>query len=264
MTQLANQKSLDTTHIQSAGGNHRSVIFRCDNQPTIIVQWSSGATTQPATTSIIVLDLSGATTQSTDHNASSTRASIKFRLNMPMTQLANQKSLHITHIQSAGGNHRSVIFRCDNQPTIIVQWSSGATTQPATTSMIVLDLSGATTQSTDHNASSTRASIKFRLNILKPRSLKQLPQLYRALSSSKSKLRSVRNHLPKAAQERKNHWTTIARISNSATTSRSLNTPIQVSKLVSIESPKEDELSATNLAPNGGVNRRQSQEIGFE
>ncbi|KZV40212.1 hypothetical protein F511_27598 [Dorcoceras hygrometricum] len=70
-----------------------------------------------------------------------------------------------------------------------------------------------------------------------------LPQLYRALSSSKSKLRSVRNHLPKAAQERKNHWTTIAKISNSATTSRSLNSSIQVSKVVSIESPKEYELT---------------------
>ncbi|KZV41377.1 putative pectinesterase/pectinesterase inhibitor 51 [Dorcoceras hygrometricum] len=42
-----------------------------------------------------------------------------------------------------------------------------------------------------------------------------------------------------------------------STTSRSLNKPIQSSKLVSIESPKEYELSASNLAPNGGVNRRQ-------
>ncbi|KZV19722.1 proline-rich family protein [Dorcoceras hygrometricum] len=36
------------------------------------------------------------------------------------------------------------------------QWSSGATTQPATTSMIALDPSGTTTQPTDHSASSTR------------------------------------------------------------------------------------------------------------
>ncbi|KZV43989.1 hypothetical protein F511_27036 [Dorcoceras hygrometricum] len=67
--------------------------------------------------------------------------------------------------KSAGGNHRSVIFRCDKQPTIIVQWYSDATTQSATTSMIALDLSGATTQLANKNASSIRKSIKFRLNI---------------------------------------------------------------------------------------------------
>ncbi|KZV52359.1 glutamate receptor 2.7 [Dorcoceras hygrometricum] len=99
---------------------------------------------------------------------------------------------------------------------------------------------------------------------LRPHSLKQLPQLYRALSSSKSKLRTRRNHLLKAAQERKNHWTTIAKISNSATISRSLNSSIQVSKLVSVENPKEDELSATTLAPNGGVNRWQLVDKGLE
>ncbi|KZV16410.1 MADS-box transcription factor 6 [Dorcoceras hygrometricum] len=40
--------------------------------------------------------------------------------------------------------------------TITAQWSSGARTHPATTLMIALDLSGATTQLADHNASSTR------------------------------------------------------------------------------------------------------------
>ncbi|KZV25265.1 hypothetical protein F511_39055 [Dorcoceras hygrometricum] len=154
------------------------------------------------------------------------------------------------HSQSASGNHRSMIFRCDNQPTITTQWYSSTTAQQATTSMIALDLSSTTTQQADHNSSSIRTSIKFRLNI--------------ALSSSKSKLRSVRNHLPKAAQERKNHRTTIAKISNSATTSCSLNSSIQVSKLVSIERSKEDELSDTNIAPNGGVNRRQYHEIWFD
>ncbi|KZV32568.1 hypothetical protein F511_36776 [Dorcoceras hygrometricum] len=54
----------------------------------------------------------------------------------------------------------------------------------------------------------------------------------------------------------------IAKISNSTTTSWSFNSSIQVYKLVSIESPKEDELSATNLAPYGDVNRCQSTEKG--
>ncbi|KZV54889.1 hypothetical protein F511_31627 [Dorcoceras hygrometricum] len=76
-----------------------------------------------------------------------------------------QRSLNTTHSQSAGGNHRSVIFRNDTQSTITAQWSSGATTQLATTSMIALDLSSATTQPADHNSSSTRTSI--RLNIRK-------------------------------------------------------------------------------------------------
>ncbi|KZV45795.1 hypothetical protein F511_38866 [Dorcoceras hygrometricum] len=56
----------------------------------------------------------------------------------------SQVSLYTTHSQSAGPS------------TITAQWSSGATTQPATTPMIALDLSDATTQPTDHNASSTQ------------------------------------------------------------------------------------------------------------
>ncbi|KZV17535.1 protein EMBRYONIC FLOWER 1 [Dorcoceras hygrometricum] len=87
------------------------------------------------------------------------------RKSRPTTQLENQRSLNTTHSQLAGGNHRSVIFRSDTQSTITAQWSSRATTQPTTTSMIALDLSGTTTQPADHNASSTQASIKFRLNI---------------------------------------------------------------------------------------------------
>ncbi|KZV23497.1 hypothetical protein F511_41199 [Dorcoceras hygrometricum] len=37
------------------------------------------------------------------------------------------------------------------QPTIIGQWYSGTTTQPATRSKAALDLSGTTAQPTDHN-----------------------------------------------------------------------------------------------------------------
>ncbi|KZV52356.1 hypothetical protein F511_22559 [Dorcoceras hygrometricum] len=52
--------------------------------------------------------------------------------------------------------------------------------------------------------------------------------------------------------------------SNTEITLRSLNTSTQVSKLTSIERYLRDELSATNLAPNGAVNRWKSKEKGFE
>ncbi|KZV48099.1 serine/threonine-protein kinase ATR [Dorcoceras hygrometricum] len=66
--------------------------------------------------------------------------------------------------------------------TITAQWSSGATTQPDTTPMIALDLSGATTQPADHNASSTRVINQiFRLKI--------------------------------AVREQKKHWSTVTKIS---------------------------------------------------
>ncbi|KZV45855.1 hypothetical protein F511_29392 [Dorcoceras hygrometricum] len=64
------------------------------------------------------------------------------------------------------------------------------------------------------------------------------------------------------AKEQKNFFPEFAKISNSTTTSLSLNSSTQVSKLVSIKNHKEDELSDTNLTPNSGVNRRQSTEKG--
>ncbi|KZV23761.1 hypothetical protein F511_31168 [Dorcoceras hygrometricum] len=107
-TQLENQRSLNTTHSQSSGGNHRSVIFRSNTQSTFIAQWSSGTTTQPATTSMIALDLSCATTQSADHNASSTRASIKSRLHMP--DLETQISLESEDNEPVYSNRSSQRF----------------------------------------------------------------------------------------------------------------------------------------------------------
>ncbi|KZV21142.1 hypothetical protein F511_33845 [Dorcoceras hygrometricum] len=52
------------------------------------------------------------------------------------------------------------------------------------------------------------------------------------------------------------------RYSNTSTTSRPLDKSTQGSKVVPNERSWRDELSSTNLAPNGGVNRRQSKEIG--
>ncbi|KZV49955.1 poly(A)-specific ribonuclease PARN [Dorcoceras hygrometricum] len=162
------------------------------------------------------------------------------------------------HSQSAGGNHRSMIFRCDNLPTITVQLSSGATTQPATTSMIAFPLSGVTTQPVNHAASSTRASIKFSLNISCRTQLQQPAQSAALLDLQEFNRRYLRPNF-ESSKEQKNHWTTIVKMLEPATPSCSLNSSIQVSKLVSIESPKEDELSATNLAPNDGENQQQSQ-----
>ncbi|KZV52765.1 hypothetical protein F511_42475 [Dorcoceras hygrometricum] len=79
-----------------------------------------------------------------------TRAN-KDRIARPAYQLANQNlsSLYTTHSKSAGGNHRSVIFRV-RQP-ITARWSSDTTNQSVTTSMIALDFSGTTNQSASHN-----------------------------------------------------------------------------------------------------------------
>ncbi|KZV49662.1 hypothetical protein F511_16760 [Dorcoceras hygrometricum] len=49
-------------------------------------------------------------------------------------------------------------------------------------------------------------------------------------------------------------------LSNYAANSHSFNSLIYGSKLVPIESSKRCEPSATNLAPNDGVNRRQATE----
>ncbi|KZV54231.1 hypothetical protein F511_36439 [Dorcoceras hygrometricum] len=126
--------------------------------------------------------------------------------------------------------------------TITAQWSSGATTQPATTPMIALDLSSAPTQPADHNASSTRVINQTSRSISLNRSLKREEITYS---------KALKNKRTTGQQSR--------RCSNSTTTSRSLNSSIY-SSLVSIESPKEGELSATNLAPNSGINQRQSSE----
>ncbi|KZV48754.1 hypothetical protein F511_24921 [Dorcoceras hygrometricum] len=75
--------------------------------------------------------------------------------------------------------------------------------------------------------------------------------------------RSYYNLESKAVKEQKNYWSTIAKTLKHTTTSRSSNTATPVSKLVLVESPREDELSATNLATNDGDKRRQSKEIGL-
>ncbi|KZV31212.1 putative beta-1,3-galactosyltransferase 16 [Dorcoceras hygrometricum] len=131
------------------------------------------------------------------------------------------------------------------QPTITGQWYSGTTTQPSTT-IATLDLSGTTTQPADHNAQRDSAHKEIRLNMTQ---LQHPAQICYSPASQK-----LRRKMLKAAKGQKKHWTTIAKLSNSATTSCSFNLSIQIYKLVSVESPKEDELSATNLAPSNGIN----------
>ncbi|KZV19943.1 hypothetical protein F511_30667 [Dorcoceras hygrometricum] len=53
------------------------------------------------------------------------------------------------------------IFRSDTQSTITARWSLGVTISQTPPTMIALDLSSVTTHPADHNASLTRASIKF-------------------------------------------------------------------------------------------------------
>ncbi|KZV20713.1 hypothetical protein F511_09242 [Dorcoceras hygrometricum] len=82
-------------------------------------------------------------------------------------------------------------------------WYSGTTTQPATTSKTALDLSGATTQSADHNVQRNSALKGTRLNInqLKSTALETFNELNRSHYLLKSK----------AAKEQKNYGSTIAK-----------------------------------------------------
>ncbi|KZV23861.1 hypothetical protein F511_26855 [Dorcoceras hygrometricum] len=66
---------------------------------------------------------------------------------------------------------------------------------------------------------------------------------------------------PKLLKDKRTTGQKSRRYSNPATTSRSLNSSTQVSKLVSIKKSYGDDLNATNLAPNGGVNQRQSTDL---
>ncbi|KZV17680.1 hypothetical protein F511_18138 [Dorcoceras hygrometricum] len=131
------------------------------------------------------------------------------RQSRPTTQLQfkSQWSLNTTHSQSAGGNHRSVIFRCDNQPTITVQWYSGATAASHHLDVSIGPFSsrrnttGTTPKLKSVKISHKSAHIKAHTAYsLMPCSLKQLPELYRALSISNSKLITRRNHLLKSSK----------------------------------------------------------------
>ncbi|KZV50632.1 hypothetical protein F511_25591 [Dorcoceras hygrometricum] len=66
----------------------------------------------------------------------------------------------------------------------------------------------------------------------------------------------------KAVKEQRNYLSTVAKTHEHCTTLRYSNPATLVSKMVSIESPRED-LGATSLAPNGGEKQWQSMEIGF-
>ncbi|KZV40643.1 hypothetical protein F511_35294 [Dorcoceras hygrometricum] len=93
--------------------------------------WYSGTTTQLATTSKSTLDLSGTTTQPTDHNVKRDSA-----FNPAQFACMNAQQ---THRYDDSVYHNKAV------------WYSGTTTQLATTSKSTLDLSGTTTQPTDHN-----------------------------------------------------------------------------------------------------------------
>ncbi|KZV48899.1 hypothetical protein F511_16815 [Dorcoceras hygrometricum] len=108
-----------------------------------------------------------------------------------------------------------------------------------------LDLSGTTTQLVDHNMQ-WEFSFQRKSGSISPQKL----------SRGYYKLES------KAVEEEKNYWSTIAKTHEHCNYFALLNPVTPVSKLVLIESPREDELSASNIAPNGGENRRQSTEYG--
>ncbi|KZV18173.1 hypothetical protein F511_31368 [Dorcoceras hygrometricum] len=145
------------------------------------------------------------------------------------------KNLHrSTHTHAAQKQGKETMSNL-SPSTITAQWSSGATTQSATTPMTALDLSGATTQPADHNASSTQD----------PTAL--------------TKLRTRRNRLPRSSKETGEAIDQISRRYLNLQLLRNSSTRRSKAPQVSIESSKPGEPSATNLAPNNGENRRKSQ-----
>ncbi|KZV15740.1 hypothetical protein F511_08936 [Dorcoceras hygrometricum] len=150
-----------------------------------------------------------------------------------------------TTTQLYRNHHPPVIFRCDDSVDHHRAVVSGATTQPATI-IATLDLSGTTTQPTDHNVQRNSALRGIRLKI--PR---------RNTTGSARKLKY------KAAKEQKNTWPTIAKINelcNYFTFLIFVDSHLQTG---TNQKSRGDKLSSTNLAPNYGINRRQSTEIGF-
>ncbi|KZV51672.1 hypothetical protein F511_27648 [Dorcoceras hygrometricum] len=135
-------------------------------------------------------------------------------------------------------------------------WYSGTTTQLATTSKIALDLSGTTTQPADHNLQRNSTSKRIGLNMEQQPTQVYCPSSFTAntteATTSSNMLRYLNiNSNPKLLKNGRTTGPQSQRHTNTASTSRSSNPATQVSKLVSIESLREDELSATSLAPKG-------------
>ncbi|KZV28612.1 hypothetical protein F511_33511 [Dorcoceras hygrometricum] len=76
-------------------------------------------------------------------------------------------------------------------------------------------------------------------------------------SADRSRLSDIQG-----SKERNNYWPKqLCKKTNTATTSHFLDKPNQSSTMVPIERSRGDELSTTDLAPNDGVNRRQSKDL---
>ncbi|KZV30948.1 hypothetical protein F511_20494 [Dorcoceras hygrometricum] len=162
----------------------------------------------------------------------------------------NNKSRKTNTSKSAGGNHRSVVFRV-RQP-ITARWSSDTTNQSVTTPMIALDFSGTTNQSlkstsTDSHkgmvqtteASQLPPATKFTVgtpwnsnvhqvsnNQLNSNSTSKVLRSssiinYRILQSTSQLLNLARNHLPKISQHPKNALSDFSRNLRTPAASRS-------------------------------------------
>ncbi|KZV54994.1 hypothetical protein F511_25294 [Dorcoceras hygrometricum] len=98
-------------------------------------------------------------------------------------------------------------------------------------------------------------------------SLRTVPdysQLLKTGSTSSKEALNGKNHLPRSSnQNGENHRLEVVKIFEPATTSLLFDNSIYNFKLVSIKRAKQDETSATNLAPNNGENRWQSNGEGF-
>ncbi|KZV32108.1 hypothetical protein F511_33230 [Dorcoceras hygrometricum] len=108
----------------------------------------------------------------------------------------------------------------------------------------------------------TNSNLNSNSLVLKPRSSLSYLNSTEHYSALERSLKREGIAYQKLLKNRRTTGSQSIRPTNTATTSGSSIPATLVSKLVSIESLREDELSATNLAPNSDEKRRQSTEIG--
>ncbi|KZV58337.1 hypothetical protein F511_34166 [Dorcoceras hygrometricum] len=177
------------------------------------------------------------------------------RSSRPTSQLEIRVSLYTTHNQSAGGNHRSVIFRYGhsiNHHSPVLFRHDESVGHHFDDSIVPCrrDTSSGRSQCGSIRSYLTQISPGHgNLNLLKSAS-------YRS--------RQTQQRLPGSSNlNGEKHLLEIAKLLEPATTSPLFLKSIYNSKLVPIKKSKPDEPSASIIAPNGGVNRRKSNQGGF-
>ncbi|KZV46099.1 phospholipid-transporting ATPase 4 [Dorcoceras hygrometricum] len=171
------------------------------------------------------------------------------------------RAMHEGYQESLVGKKKSTTTQlcissssCDLQVQRISRPSQGSGIQARRLSRpphskAALDLSGTTTQPADQNVQRNSAHKGIRLNMARH----QCPAQICFLTDSR---RSITGTAQSSNLNGENHQLEFVKLLEPATTSLLFHKSVYKFKLVSIGRPKEDEPSATNLAPNNGGNRR--------